>query len=301
MKNLKNEIIKEFSYKSKKYIKLDFLNKVSKSKIYVSKITGLVFQKDFIKKEDNKKKWDKIFSNKFIPEKNLFTSETPFFLSRHYYAVMFLKKFLIDNKFSKKKFNILDAGAGEGNLGFLVKKFLPKSNISLIEILKKNILKIKKKYSPKEIYHGNIEDSHFAKTIKFDVCFLTWTLCNCSSPIKVLEKINTLLNKDGFLLIGESSRILVPYKKSIKSYFNSKKYSPQHPWHFSFNSISNLLEISGFRISFVNSYNEENDMFIIAKKINNLKPIFKIDNYKTVISFLKRWKKESLFFEKNKL
>lgn len=300
MKSLELEIRSEYNLESQNYIELDFLKGISKSKIYVSTKTGLCFQKDYIKKEENNNKWSKIFSSQFVPKKGLFTSENPFFLSRHYYATIFLKQYLNKIKL-KKKMNILDAGAGEGNLGYLIKKFISNVDISIIEILKKNIDKIKKKYPTKEIYHGPIEDSYFFKTKKFDICALTWTLCNCSSPITVLEKINSLLNNGGLLLIGESSRILVPYKKIITSYFNSQMLTPYHPWHFSFNSINNLLEICGFRICYVNNFNEENDMFIIANKIHTAKKNslnLHIDKLNEVISFFKRWKKESIFLEK---
>jgi SAM-dependent methyltransferase len=300
MKSLEFEIRSEYNQKSHHYIELDFLKGISKSKIYVSTKTGLCFQKDYIKKQENNNKWNEIFSNQFVPEKGLFTSENPFFLSRHYYATIFLKQYLSKIKL-KKKLNILDAGAGEGNLGYLIKKFISNVDISIIEILKKNIYIMKKKYPIKEIYHGPIEDSFFFKTKKFDICALTWTLCNCSSPIAVLEKINSLLNNDGLLLIGESSRVLVPYKKMITSYFHSQIHTSFHPWHFSFNSINNLLEVCGFRICYVNNFNEENDMFIIANKIHaakkhNLK--LHVDKLNEVITFFKKWKKESIFFKK---
>ena len=39
---------------------------------------------------------------------------------------------------------------------------------------------------------------------------------------------------------------------------------------FSYNSLSNLLEISGFRILSNNRYYDENDLVIVAKKTNRL-------------------------------
>lgn len=101
-------------------------------------------------------------------------------------------------------------------------------------------------------------------------------------------------------MIAESSRILVPFKKPINNYFNSKFRSFYHPWHFSYNSLSNLLEICNFRIVYSNRYYNENDMFVIAKKMNKKshKPSLVIDKYINVINFFKRWKKEDIFFSK---
>ncbi len=101
-------------------------------------------------------------------------------------------------------------------------------------------------------------------------------------------------------MIAESSRILVPFKKPINNYFNSKFRSFYHPWHFSYNSLSNLLEICNFRIVCSNRYFDENDMFVIARKMNKMshKPKLIVDRYTSVVNFFKKWKKESIFFNK---
>ena len=78
--------------------------------------------------------------------------------------------------------------------------------------------------------------------------------------------IHTSLKKNGLLLVSESSRT-VPYKKPIYNFFVSGHHAKNtHPWFFSYNSLSNLLEICGFSIIASNRYYDENDLVIIAQK-----------------------------------
>ena len=108
--------------------------------------------------------------------------------------------------------------------------------------------------------------------------------------------LNQSLKENGLLLISESSRILVPFKKPIYNFFVQKHETQNtHPWYFSFNSLSNLLEISGFRIIKNNRYYDENDLVIIAKKMDKKyhRPIIKKDNLNDVLKFFKEWERIS--------
>ena len=130
---------------------------------------------------------------------------------------------------------------------------------------------------------------------------LLWTLCNCVKPIDVLNSIHSSLKRNGLLLIAESSRILVPYKKPIYNFFVSEHETKNtHPWFFSYNSLSNLLEISGFSIIDANRYYDENDLVVIAQKKDKKKhiPKIKIDKIQDVKKFLKDWERISFFLKK---
>jgi ubiquinone/menaquinone biosynthesis C-methylase UbiE len=307
--NLKliKEVEKDYSGKQKNFIFLKFLSKISKSKVLVSKKSGTVFHDDIIENEDNLKSWNKIFSNKINPAKKKYTSDNPIMNARHYYGVKLLEDFLkTKKKHANKKIDICDFGTGEGGFPFLLKSRLNNVNILLTEYSQSNIVLIKKKFRKnnltiKKIFNGSIEDFNNKKNFKtIDIGTLNWTLCNTSNPIKVLKSIHNSLKTNGYLMIAESSRVLVPFKKPINNYFNFKFRSFYHPWHFSYNSLSNLLEICNFRIIFSNRYYDENDLFIIAKKMDSSthKPFIKIDKSKEVVDFFKRWKKESLFYKK---
>jgi len=322
--NLTEEVKKDFSGEQKNFVVLNFLNSLSKSKVLVSKKTGTVFHNDIVRSDINLKDWNKIFSKKIDPEKKLYTSNNPIMNSRHYYGVKFLENFLNYNMISlSKKLTICDFGSGEGNFPILLKKNFKKLNIFLCEYSKSNIEFIKKKIKSEKIhidklFNCSIEDFEDVNNFEtIDIATLNWTLCNCSNPINVLKSIYNSLKtckknigrkingeeggvKSGYLMIAESSRILVPFKKPINNYFNSKAKSSYHPWHFSFNSLNNLLEISNFRIVHRNRYFDENDMFVIAKKMDNKnhKPRLVFDNYSDIVFFFKKWKRESLFFNK---
>ena len=301
----KKDIILDYkaSTSGKRALKIDFLKGISKSNVYISKKTGLIFHKPKISTDKVLKFWsEKIFSNK-IDYKNLtYSSENITMKSRHFYCANFSKKYLI-----KKNLNYCDFGTGEGNFLKEVLSINKNININFTEFSKKNILLILKDLKSKKLrnynfHNGPIEHVNMNKNIKnINFGSLLWTLCNCIDPIEVLKSIHKKMSKSSHLLIAESSRILVPFKKPIYNYFNIYNHTENtHPWHFSFNSLSNLLELSGFRIVHHNRFYDENDMVVIAKKRNlNSKPKFIKDDYKKIKLFLKKWKENS-FFLKNK-
>ena len=303
--DLIQDIYKDYSGKQKKVVYLKFLSKLSASKVLVSKSTGTVFHDDIIKSKDNLKSWNKIYSKKIEPENLQYTSDNPIMNSRHFYGVKLIEQFLRTKNLLKRRLNFCDFGTGEANFPFLLKKQLKNVDIILTEYSKLNFnffqqKFIKAKIKIKKSFLGSIEDfDQLENNRTIDFASLNWTLCNCSNPIAVLQSINNSLVDRGFLMIAESSRILVPFKKPIYNYFNSKFKSSYHPWHFSYNSLQNLLEICNFRVVFANRYYDENDLFIICQKQDKKyhKPKIIIDNYKKVIDFFRRWKIESNLYK----
>jgi SAM-dependent methyltransferase len=304
-KNLIQNIYKDYSGQQKKVVYLKFLSKLSASKVLVSKNTGTVFHDDIIKNKDNLESWNKIYSKKIEPKNIEYTSDNPIMNSRHFYGVKLIELFLTKKNLLKKRINFCDFGTGEANFPFLLKKKLKNINIILTEYSKLNFNFFQRKFKKaniniKKSFLGSIEDFDQLKNNKtIDFASLNWTLCNCSNPIKVLQSINNSLVDKGFLMIAESSRILVPFKKPIYNYFNSKFKSSYHPWHFSYNSLQNLLEICNFRVVYANRYYDENDLFIICQKQDkkNHKPKIIIDNYKKIIEFFRPWKIESNLYK----
>ncbi len=288
----------DYVQKNNKHFKhINFLDKLSKSKVYVSK-TGLVCHKPNINTKQSLKVWSKkIFSKKIDTKRRKYSSLNPIMMSRHYYSALFFKNYL------KKNSLFCDFGTGEGN--FLVEMFKLRNDIKLyfVEDSKYNFEFTKKRFKKlfnKKIngFNGSIEEFSINKntTTKFDNASLIWTLCNCVNPIAVLNNIHKSLKKNGLLLVSESSRIMVPFKKPIHNFFNSKiNTNNTHPWFFSYNSLSNLLEICGFRIVYFNRYYDENDLIVIAKKVDTKyhRPKIKFDNFNKVIKFLKDWKLNS--------
>ena len=72
-----------------------------------------------------------------------------------------------------------------------------------------------------------------------------WTLCNTSNSYDIINKASKLLKNNGYIVIAESSRILVPFKKPIQMYFEKEI---QIYIHFILVKIlSNLLIINNFK------------------------------------------------------
>lgn len=105
------------------------------------------------------------------------------------------------------------------------------------------------------------------------------------------------MDKESYLCVAESSRILVPFKKKINEYFNKKIIQDAHPFHFSKNSLSNLLLISGFKPIFYNHYKDSDILLIIAKKTNTIKKNGYIcDTPNQVLNFMRSWNKYSKMY-----
>ena len=72
-----------------------------------------------------------------------------------------------------------------------------------------------------------------------------------------------------------------------------------HPFHFSKNSLSNLLIINNFKPIFVNRYIDSDALVIIAQKNKHISTKdLKKDNYKNVKTFFKEWYLQSKKFSK---
>ena len=250
---------------SKNFIELKFLKKISKSKVFVTP-SGLICHIPSLNTRNALNKWkNKIFSTKISVRKLKYTANNAVMRARHYYSAIFINDLLS----KKKTIKFCDFGSGEGNFISEIIKLNKKIKIYFTEDSKKNFNNIKKQYKKNIIgYNGTIEDCNLSKDFKnFDAASLTWTLSNCVNPVNVLKSIYDTLNKNGILLVSESSRILVPFKKPINNLFNSTNSTHNtHPWFFSYNSLSNLLEICGFEVIKSNRFYDENDLVVVAKK-----------------------------------
>ena len=292
---MKEYIIKDFTFKNKPkdYIKLDFLKKISKTSICISKKTGLIFHNKFKSSSEVLNEWsNRIYNRKNDPKNNNYTDDFPGMSARHYFVLDFANRFI---NFKNKR--IIDFACGEGGLLVKARKYFKGTDLNGVEYSKRNILLIKKRFKKEKIklpklYQSNIEN--FSMFKKADVGILTWTLCNCSEPLKIINSISNNIKKDGYLIVSESSRFLVPFKKLINHYFVSKlDVGHTHPWHWSFNSLCNIFKVCGFELIKNNRYFDENDIVLIFKNSRKFNQNYKFDNYLKVINFLKRWKNES--------
>ena len=79
-----------------------------------------------------------------------------------------------------------------------------------------------------------IED--FKSDRQFDIVTLNWTLENTGDCMDVLERARKLLNPDGHICVATGSRILVPFKKPLSTYFSDNP-ADLHCFRWSANSL----------------------------------------------------------------
>lgn len=259
-------------------------------KINISKYSGLV---SVINRRSSKviaDEWSKkIFGKKF--SKSTYTAKVPAVTARQTYVLeTLISQINIKNK------SICDLGAGEGEFLKMLKNKKLTKKIFSVEPSFSNCNLLSKNKIPN--FNGTIEEFAVQNNKQFDILTMMWTLCNTSSCIDVINAANKLCKKNGFLLIAESSRILVPYKKPLHMYFN--KGNPDiHAFHFSKNSLCNLLLLNKFKPVYINRYIDTDSLVVIAKKVEFIdKRNLRVDDYKKVKSFFNSWYKDSLKYKK---
>lgn len=193
------------------------------------------------------------------------------------------------SKLNLKNKILADFGAGEGLFLDMLKKKKILKKIFGVEPSIKNCKKLNKLNISS--INSTIEELEYSKKIsKPNIATIMWTLCNCSNPYKVIKTIYKFLKPNGYLVVAEGSRIMVPFKKPINMYIGNKMSPDLHPFHFSKNSLCNLLLLNKFKITYVNRFLDSDVLLIIAKKDNKInKKDIKIDNYKLVKSFFYDW------------
>lgn len=289
----KKKIIDDFNGKNI-HIILPYSKKFNSGKeVNIAKYSGLV---SVVKRRSSLKIADdwskKIYGNKFSETK--YTSKIPAVIARHTYV---LETMLSNLSLSSK--SICDFGAGEGDFLKILKSKV-KCKIFGIEPSTKNCNLLKK--NKINHFNGTVEEFYQSnKKLKFDIGTIMWTLCNTSNCYDVMNNISNTIKKNGYLVVAESSRILVPFKKPLQMYFGKNK-PDLHPFHFSKNSLSNLLILNKFKPVYINRYIDSDYLLIIAKKIDKIEDKkLKIDKATEVKRFFKRWYKESIHYKKELL
>ena len=210
----------------------------------------------------------------------------PFARARLYYV----QRTLLDYLESLKKtgsLRLCDFAAGEGVLANLFKRDMPGWDIRCTEgskALSERLVQSGFATSNCILGEGQLD------SFKVDIGVLTWTLCNCIRPLDVLLELRNNIDEDGFLVVADSSRILVPFKKSLRDLFNANHPADIHPFFFSAKSLAGLLIAAGFQPVFYNRFKDSDILLIIAKRLEELPPddfLVPSDDALDVISFLR--------------
>ena len=118
---MKNQTIKnDFLLKNlKNSLNLNFLRKVSKSPVFISKDTGLVYHSDILSSKETVRRWStKIFNKNNNPKKEIYTADFPGMQSRHYFVIDYLRR-----NVNLKNKNICDFACGEGSILIKLQKY----------------------------------------------------------------------------------------------------------------------------------------------------------------------------------
>ena len=143
---------------------------------------------------------------------------------------------------------------------------------------------------------GAIEDYVEAGETKkrnFDIVTMMWTLECSSQPQGMLDAAWRILKKDGIVAVATGSRILVPFKKPLHFYLDPKPLDT-HCLRFSANTLQALLISCGFLVTFVNRYIDQDWLFVLAKKSDDLdRNKWQGDSCDEVLGFFERWHRET--------
>ena len=290
MDNLSNE----FSSVQPGAIELDFLSKYLPigDKIFVNPISGFITSQRQMSANDVVKYWsDNIFPDKSAES---YSAYNPFAQARLFYVVQTVAQFLNLNEHSNLHW--CDFATGEGVLLKLLRNHYPLLKIHgtehssvLVESLKNNGFEV-------HIKTLGIQSSLLYKE-QFDVSTLTWTLANAIDPLACLQDVVQATKTGGYVCVAESSRILVPFRKSLNEYFSKTFPADLHPSNFSTNTLKLLMQLSGLEVVFVNRYFDSDVLLVIGKKVDHqVEPKF-FDDQKQVVDFMKEWALASEFFE----
>lgn len=235
---------------------------------------GFVYVRERRSSAEIAKAWDDIWGGGY-------SSEWPAVQARLFYVAEYLHQ-LIDLEGK----SICDIGAGEGTFMDMCRERL--AFPFGIEPDRNNCRMLAAKGH--SYFTGTVED--YTPTHQFDLVTLNWTLENTGDCIGVLRKAREFLKPDGHICVATGSRILVPFKKPLHTYFSSNP-PDLHCFRFSAVTLEAILAKAGFGFQKKNDYDVNDWLVMTAKPANsifdqNCWP----DNPAEVLAFFERWERE---------
>ena len=262
-------------------------------KIFTCKNCGFVFVTERRSSDQVANSWsDEIFATAKNPssQSETFTATRPAIKARLLHVLETANQEIgIENK------SLCDIGAGEGVFLNYAKLLFENTELFGIEPSKRNC-KILSNLSIKN-FQGTIQDyldaSNHQKQL-FDIVTILWTLEATQNCVEVMNMIHNILKPNGHIIVATGSRILMPFKKPLQYYVNDKPQDT-HCFRFSYNSLTNLLKLTGFSPIFSNRYIDNDILCMIGKKEELKKDQNEIlkDDYHEIINFFDRWAKDS--------
>ena len=257
-------------------------------RVYVCRNCGLIYARERRSEQAIADTW----SHSIFPDKGAplaYTAGIPWVIGRLTVAAEFLRQNIgLAGK------SVAEIGAGEGVFLNIVRRDPYGAAVYGIEPSPSNCRSLTSQGIP--VFEGTIGrylTSPEAATRQFDVVVMLWTLECCRSPRQMLESAHRMLKPGGHVLVGTGSRILVPFKKPLQMFF-SRSPIDTHPVNFSFNTLRGMLATTGFDMSHVNRF-IDNDLLIMmgTKRETHDRPSWDKDDWRVVTAFFDRWHKET--------
>ncbi len=238
---------------------------------------GFVYVRERRSPEEIAKAWDGIWGEGY-------SSAWPAVKARLTYVAEWL-----DETIGLEGKSVLEIGAGEGSFLDLVRN---KGAYPVgIEPFGGNVEQIR----AKDIFchHGTAESIEAGK---HDIVCLLWTLENTGDCIGVLKRARGFLNHGGIVVVATGSRILVPFKKPMSSYFSTNPMDT-HCFRFSGSTLATAMCRAGLEHTEINRY-WESDWMVMTGELPDGDSLVECygdlqDDPRKVLQFFRSW--EELF------
>jgi 2-polyprenyl-3-methyl-5-hydroxy-6-metoxy-1,4-benzoquinol methylase len=142
--------------------------------------------------------------------------------------------------------------------------------------------------------------SHFTGTVEeyaaqasggapFDIVAILWTLENCQDCRRMLALAHAMLKPGGSIVVATGSRLLVPFKKPLHTYFSTNP-SDTHAFRFSANTLRGVLAVSSFEPLHINRYLDHDILCVIGRRLENGQTsAWRGDDHLAICNFFERW------------
>jgi len=250
--------------------------------VRICKDCGLVYYNKRRSPQEIARYWDEE-----LYDDGTYDPHRPVESGRYAFAKAFIQKHL-----SLKGRAVFDIGIGEGQFLEMIRE--EGAEVCGVESSGRN----SRILASKEIPHfaGTIEDYARAaenKRGRADIVTVLFVLQNSQSATDMVDAAHGVLKEGGVLYIQMGSRILVPFKKPMGTYFTRLPQDEQ-PYHFSFGTLQCLLAKCGFEVFAANNFWDDDLMSVLARKLPREQHIpWLRDDFVVVKEWFERWHRES--------
>ena len=174
-----------------------------------------------------------------------------------------LKEFLISVRGNR----LLDIGCADGTTTRQIKKILPLTTITGIDLYKKAIDHAKRKEGKIRFIHGDVHKLPFDDN-SFEIVTAIETIEHLDNPNRALTEIYRVLKPNGYLIIGQDTdSLLFRVVWFVWTKWKGSVWVKSHISCMKPNDLMKLLRRTGFKIKKYKFVNLKMEIFIEAYKI----------------------------------